>query len=247
MKRTLTGNKWEKRFIFSMSSDCTHVPNLLLKKFRQLGLTETELVFILQLLMIGKNGCPSVEKISAQLMMEPAQVKQNLASLMEKEFIIVENVEEAGQTISRCFLDGLYDKLIDFWACEMAEKTDHGTGAKAGYSLGDRKFGAVFSAFEKEFGRPLSPMENDKIMEWLNQLGYQPEIILESLKRAVLRGVYNLNYVDRILLDWQKSNIRTVNEAVNHEKQKMGKDKKPVRKSAFTKNQGKNLDDLYEL
>ncbi|MEL7563524.1 MAG: DnaD domain protein [Dehalobacterium sp.] len=240
-------NKWEKRFFFSIGTECTHVPNLLLKNFRQLGLTETELVFILQLLMIGKNEYHSIQEISELLKIEETMVKQNLAILMEKGFIVTENVQELGRIVPRYFLDGLYDKLIDTWACEMAGKTDTAACGEVDHPVFDQKFGAVFSAIEKEFGRPLTPIENDKILEWLEPLGYRPEIILEALKRTVLRGVYNLNYIDRILLDWQKANIRTVPEIVNHEKFKMGKEKKTVRKSAFTKNSPKNLDDLYEL
>lgn len=243
----MTDNKWEKRFFFSIGTECTHVPNLLLKNFRQLGLTEPELVFLLQLLMIGKNGYHSIRKISELLKLEETMIKQNLAVLMEKGFIVTENMQELGQIVPRYFLDGLYDKLIDTWACEMVGKTEAAPCVDADHSVFDEKSGAIFSVIEKEFGRPLTPIENDKIVEWLEPLGYRPEIILEALKRAVLRGVYNLNYIDRILLDWQKSNIRTVHEVVSHEKSKMGKEKKPIRKSAFAKNSPKNLDDLYEL
>ena len=77
----MTNNKWEKRF-FSAGGEGIFVPNLLLKNFRQLGLTEGELVFILQLLMINKNGCRSVPEIAELLNTEETQVKQNIASLM---------------------------------------------------------------------------------------------------------------------------------------------------------------------
>lgn len=240
-------NKWEKRFFFNIGTECTHVPNLLLINFRQLGLKETELVFLIQLLMINCNATHSIQELSALLKMEEAIVKQNLANLIEKGFIVTENIQEAGQIIPGYFLDGLYDKLIDIWACEMASKTEIATAVEIKHPALDQKFSAVFSVIEKEFGRPLTGIENDKIKEWLEPLGYSPEIIFEALKRAVLRGVYNLNYIDRILLDWQKSNIRTVHEVVSYEKFKMGKEKKPIKKSTYVKSTSRNLDDLYEL
>lgn len=240
-------NKWEKRFFFSSGAECTHVPNLLLINFRQLGLKETELVFILQLLMINNNVYHSIKELSELLEIEEGTVKQNLAILIEKGFIVTENIQESGQIIPGYFLDGLYDKLIDIWACEMASKTEIAASIEEKPSALGHKFGAIFSVVEKEFGRPLTPIENDKIMDWLERLGYSTEIVLEALKRAVLRGVYNLNYIDRILLDWQKSNIRTVHEVISHEKFKMAKDKKPIKKSTLGKNTTKNLDDLYEL
>jgi DNA replication protein len=242
----LINNKWEKRFFFSTGLDGTFVPNLLLKNFRQLGLTESELVFILQLLMISKNGHHSIPEISKMLTIEEIQVKQNLAVLMEKGFIVMENMQDLGQNLPYYFFDGLYDKLIDVWACEMAGKSEIAAEREKEQAL-NKDFGQVFSVIENEFGRPLTAIENDKIIEWLDSLGYRAELVLEALKRAVLRGVYNLNYIDRILLDWQKANIRTLHEAINYEKQKMSKSKKTAKKGVFTKGQVKDLDDLYEL
>nr|WP_276538642.1 DnaD domain protein [Dehalobacterium formicoaceticum] len=110
-----------------------------------------------------------------------------------------------------------------------------------------QKFKVVLSSIEKEFGRPLTPIENDKIMEWLEQLGFDADLVLEALKRTVLRGVYNLNYIDRILLEWKKSNIRTVHEVIAFENHKMNKNKKAVKKTIYPKKSMKNFDDLYEL
>jgi len=241
----LTVNKWEKRFFFSTGTEGIFVPNLLLKNFRQLGLTERELVFILQLLMIGKNGHYSVPEIAELLSLDEIQVKQELAALIEKGFLVLENEEKLGRGISHYFFDGLYDKLIDSWACEMAVKSE--VAACGEKQAGPEKFGTVFSVIEKEFGRPLTAIESEKIIEWLDQLAYPPELVLEALKRAVLRGVYNLNYIDRILLDWQKSNIRTVHEVAGYEKLKMSKRKKTSSKGAAAKSTAKDLDDLYEL
>ncbi|HHT63754.1 MAG: DnaD domain-containing protein [Bacillota bacterium] len=241
----MTNNKWEKRFFFSAGGEGIFVPNLLLKNFRQLGLTEGELVFILQLLMINKNGCRSVPEIAELLNTEETQVKQNIASLMEKGFLVMENRPEWGKNFSHYFFDGLYDKLIDLWACELAGKTEMAAGKEKDDF--HKKFGEIFSTIEKEFGRPLTNIENEKIIEWLDPLGYHPDLILEALKRAVLRGVYNLNYIDRILLDWHKANIRTLHEAINYEKLKMSKNRSKSKKITFSKTREKDLNDLYEL
>ena len=68
----------------------------------------------------------------------------------------------------------------------------------------------LFLLFEKEIGRPLSPMEVDQINNWLKNCG--PELTREALRRAVLRGKLNFRYIDRILLGWQKQNLRTMCE-----------------------------------
>ncbi|MEN3005159.1 DnaD domain protein [Dehalobacterium formicoaceticum] len=239
-------NKWEKRCFFSVHAESTHVPNLILKNYRDLDLTEKELVFIIQLIMIGNYGTLSVKEIARTLNMGEAVVKQNLASLMEKSLIVVENVQISGQMVPRYFLDGLYDRMVDIWALEMAKKNQTQDQDLRSPDQA-QKFKVVLSSIEKEFGRPLTPIENDKIMEWLEQLGFDADLVLEALKRTVLRGVYNLNYIDRILLEWKKSNIRTVHEVIAFENHKMNKNKKAVKKTIYPKKSMKNFDDLYEL
>lgn len=244
----MLGSKWEKRFMFDLASNSTPVPNLLLRYYQQLGLTENELIFLIQLLMVGEKGCHSIQQISEILGLETFLVKEMLASLIEKGFIVPESIMESGSTRVPCyFFDGLYDKLIDLWACEMvgSGETAKAEAKDTGPSKDRNLFGNVYEAFEKEFGRPLSPMESEKIVEWLDKEKYRPEMVLESLKRAVLRGVFNLNYVDRILLEWQKANVRTLHEALNYESKKMKKEKPGKKKPVVSRNH--KLKNLYEI
>jgi len=235
-------NKWEKRFLFDIHSDSTPVPNLLLKYYHQLGLSEPELVFLIQLLMLEGKGGPA--EIGEVLHLDPGVVKQHLAALIEKGIIVPENMRQGSNIISCYYFDGLYDKLIEIWAFEMAGKKE-AAATVPDYKGANQVFSLVFQSFEKEFGRPLSPMENDKILEWLDEFGYGPELILESLKRAVLRGIYNFNYIDKILLEWHKSNIRTLDQVISHEKGRRGKEKPSGKKEATKRNQ--DLKNLYEL
>ncbi|MGK4059055.1 DnaD domain protein [Loigolactobacillus coryniformis] len=67
----------------------------------------------------------------------------------------------------------------------------------------------VFTSIEKEFGRPLSPIELETVSDWLGQDQYAPEIILLALREAVLNHAFSFKYIDRILLSWEKQNIQT--------------------------------------
>ena len=73
----------------------------------------------------------------------------------------------------------------------------------------------IFSTFEKEFGRPLSPLEYEQITQW--EKDFSAELILEALKRAVLGGKRNFKYINSILLEWKKNTIRTVQEVQEHD------------------------------
>ncbi|MEG6615361.1 DnaD domain protein [Peptococcaceae bacterium 1198_IL3148] len=77
----------------------------------------------------------------------------------------------------------------------------------------------ILAIFEKEFSRPLSPIEVDRIMYWLNQDQLSDELILEALKRAVMMGKLKFGYIDAILLDWSKNNLLTIRDIQERDKQ----------------------------
>src|SRR5699024_6374835 len=67
--------------------------------------------------------------------------------------------------------------------------------------------------FEQEFGRPISPFEIETINVWLDEDNMQPHLIKEALRDAVLLGRLNFQYIDRMLSEWQKKEIRSVKQA----------------------------------
>jgi len=71
----------------------------------------------------------------------------------------------------------------------------------------------LYSIFEQEFARPLSPMEYETITGWIERDQYPEPLIVLALKEAVFAGKVNFRYIDRILLEWQRNSIRTVEQA----------------------------------
>ena len=49
---------------------------------------------------------------------------------------------------------------------------------------------------------------------WLDEDHYALELIELALREAVLSQVYSLKYVDRILLSWERKNIRTKDQVL---------------------------------
>ena len=72
--------------------------------------------------------------------------------------------------------------------------------------------------FEQEFGRFLSPMECESITMWLDDDGHSVEIIRAALKEAVLAEKLSLRYIDRILFEWKKKNVKTLSDVERHAK-----------------------------
>ena len=53
-------------------------------------------------------------------------------------------------------------------------------------------------------------MECESITMWLDEDGHPVEIIRAALKEAVLAQKLSLRYIDRILFEWKKKNVKTL-------------------------------------
>ena len=69
----------------------------------------------------------------------------------------------------------------------------------------------LFQIFENEFGRTLSPMEYEIINGWVSEK-FSNQVIIEALKEATFNGVSSLRYIDKILYEWKKKGVKTVND-----------------------------------
>ena len=73
----------------------------------------------------------------------------------------------------------------------------------------------IFTLFESEFGRTLSPTEYEIINAWINS-GINVELIKEALKEAIYNGVSNLRYIDKIMYEWKKKGYKTPDDIKNN-------------------------------
>lgn len=78
----------------------------------------------------------------------------------------------------------------------------------------------MYQSFEQEFGRPLSAIEYQRIGQWLDEDHYAPDLIALALREAVLNQAYNLTYIDRVLLSWERKNIRTKQQVEEEQKRR---------------------------
>ena len=78
---------------------------------------------------------------------------------------------------------------------------------------------------EKEFGRTLSPIEYEIIKAWLDN-NISEDIIKEAVMEATYNGVSNLRYIDKILYEWEKAGIHTVEDVESMRKKRNKKNEK---------------------
>lgn len=69
---------------------------------------------------------------------------------------------------------------------------------------------SIYTLVEQNFGRPLSPMEIEKINVWIEE--YSEDIINYAIQKSVLANKRSFNYVNGILKNWKSNGYRTLQE-----------------------------------
>ena len=209
----------------------TGVPNLLLKYYSKLGITDNEMMLIIQLMNLqsaANQQLPSHDVLAQYMSADKSHIRADLASLIEKGIICINHIycETTDDVVSIYSYEPLFEKILELWACEKVKayqllKKNLKEQIQKTRVVKDKNkqpaFARVCQAFEKEFGRLLSPMEIEQVNLWLDDNDGWPELILEALKRAVMMSKHNFKYIDSILLEWQKNKLKSSSEVLAFE------------------------------
>lgn len=175
------------KIINIIKSGTITIPKLLLQSYKELKLSEQELILIIY--FIGNNEFDP-ERISKDLGLSIGETLKIIDDLTKKDILKI-STRSAKVYEEYIDLDELYNKLA------LTIMTDKETPKRTN----------IYDKFENEFGRTLSPMEYEIIGAWIES-GFSEELIEEALKEAVYNGVSNLRYIDKILYEWQKKGIK---------------------------------------
>ena len=172
----------------------------LLFNYKKMDITDRELIILIYLFNQSSN-IYNPKQISVDLNIDLNTVFEDVNSLCEKNIIKIE-MKRINKVINETInFDMLYEKLA-FSLNEVEAKEDTN----------------LFSTFETEFGRTLSPMEYEIINSWKDN-GYTDELIILALKEATYNGVSNLRYIDKIIYEWGKKGIKTKEDVEKNRKQ----------------------------
>lgn len=73
-------------------------------------------------------------------------------------------------------------------------------------------FSNIFSTIESNFGRTIAPLECEVIKSWVDN-NISEELIVYATQIAVCNNACSIKYIERILEDWQKKKITTLEQA----------------------------------
>ncbi len=189
-----------------------HIPTTLLTHYHALKLNEKELVLLLQVLAFLDKGneFPTPPEIAANMSIDAAECHELLSQLIRRGYIsIIDGENDYGIRFERYSVEPLWEKLIDEYLA--ADKKEEAV-------IDQKKETDLYTCFEQEFGRPLSPFEIETLGMWLDDDHHDTVIIKAALKEAVISGKLNFRYIDRILFEWKKNGIKTIQQAKSYGK-----------------------------
>ncbi|WP_342778069.1 DnaD domain-containing protein [Terrilactibacillus laevilacticus] len=181
------------------------IPTLLLETYKSMGLNEKSCMLLIQLhSFIIKGICfPSLEDLSHKMTLTRTECAQLLRQLIQQGYLAIEQNNDHHLYSESYSLDPLWEKMVSEY-CKMETESNQ------------QEEESLYTIFENEFGRPLSPIECETLTLWLEEDRHSIQLIKGALREAVISGKLNFRYIDRILFDWKKKGITTLQQAKAH-------------------------------
>jgi len=175
------------------------VPLYLLKNYKELNLEMDEFIFLMYLYNLGDKFLFDPNKFSNELGIDTTSIMNYIGVLTDKGLIRVEVLKNDKNVMEEVVsLAGFYDKLTCLTVGEVTKESDTVNSN-------------IFELIEKEFGRTLNSSEYEIIKAWLDD-NYSEELIKEALNEAVNNNVSSIRYMDKILYEWAKKNIKNAED-----------------------------------
>ncbi|MDW7675435.1 MAG: DnaD domain protein [Bacillota bacterium] len=218
-------------FASELALETLSVPTMFLKNYHKAGLDDIQLLIIVHLLTIdaNKNIDQILTELNNRMTCSKDQIKERLALLIEKNIVSIAGKLQSNILVSLFYTSWQQDKMP---MSEIAVTYD--------------EVASLYTTFEQEFGRLLTPMEGEQIKEWVEKDNFEYSLIKGALKRSVMRGVLNFKYIDSILREWKRKSFRTINEVITFEEKFKAKENQTKDNQKTGRRNQLNLNDKYK-
>lgn len=171
------------------------IPEYLLKYRNELDLELDEFLLLVYLINQKDLVMFDVNNLSSKLYIESNRVLELISSLNEKNYISIEMKKTDGVIEEYISTELFFNKIEGFLISNEEKETSND----------------IYSMFESEFGRTLSPTETQIIDNWKDS-DISEELIKEALKESILSGVRSMRYIDKILFEWTKKGYKEASD-----------------------------------
>ena len=175
---------------------------ILATTYKRLGLDESAFAFLMLLSrhLRDKPSGWSLSEISELMTLDLNTCSQIFMRLVSDGFLLVDQkIAEDGTRSESYSLAPLFLKL------EVILKNDANIDRAADLQELALKIEQLFGV--------LSTRDVELVQMWMSDDGFEPAVIELALSEMQMHEIRSLKYVDKILLDWKRKNIFTVEEA----------------------------------
>lgn len=188
------------------------VPKILFNNYIKLNIDEEELIVIMLIISLGNRIEYNPEVFVKELNYDKHRVMKIISNLLDKNLLELEMVKNGKVTSEYISLSLLYEKLLNI----VIDKKEKCVNVDS----------SIFTVFEEELGRTLSPMEYARIKEWVDTVKNE-ELIKAALNEAVINGVSSFRYIETILEGWVRKGYKC-KEDIIRDRENYRKNKKSV-------------------
>jgi len=170
--------------------------------YKKLGLDESTYTFLILFARLIKErpSAWSLAEIAELMTLDAHECSQIFMALIHDGFLFVESKEdEEGRRSEHYSLAPLFLKI------EALFKKEATVNRVA-------ELESLSAKIEQLFG-VLSPKDIELVGYWMSDDGFDASLIEIALGEMQMHDIRSLKYVDKILLDWKRKNIYTVDEA----------------------------------
>ena len=171
---------------------------ILVDSYKSLGLSEHDLATLLVVDNILKKDSVLItaELLALKMNIDVSSLDSILVSLTSRGFIEYETVNNTIKTS----IKPTYNKIMDLFKKELVRLEV----TKNNREL-EEEVSNIFLIVQKELGRTLSPLEAEKIREWISQ-GIKEEVIINCLHECLAkRKKVTINQLDKQIMKYLSS------------------------------------------
>ncbi|QLK86158.1 DnaD domain-containing protein [Staphylococcus sp. 17KM0847] len=179
----------------------------LLEHYEQLGLNEADLIILMKLLYTYESNHeqPAIEVLQHGTTMQSKEITMIIQKLVQLGLLNMHVEKNAdGKFAEYMDLHGFYEQFTQLLKNISTQRIQQDK---------DQTFQQLFQKIEQGFGRGLSPVEIEHLNQWIDVDKYDLALINAAVDEAFAHHKSSLKYIDRILLNWEKNNVRTVEDS----------------------------------
>jgi len=184
------------------------IPLYMYKLLPSLKISVDSFIFLMYLRGKGNMTSFDVPRITKELGVSDKTIMGYITELTGSNLIDIKVIKnDKGIMEEYISLDGFYEKIgLNIVSETTKEINDH-----------KEDMDDIFSLLEKEIGKQLSPMEIELVKAW-KESGYSEELIKAAIKEAVANDALSLRYIDKVLYNWDKDGVTTVEDVAKRKK-----------------------------